>query len=133
MDDIKTVDDQYGNLIRCCNNGRRIVLSLKLAAEKRARRLGFINISTQTFFVRRNSKKHLFIKLNAYGFNYKILSETSNFDKVRLDDEKFSWIIPVKYILENGVFLNFLNKGGFELQIFISLSKIESYKRNKNF
>lgn len=127
-DRISTISDEFANNLILANNDVRLIIYLKLKAEKRKRKLGIINIATRTFYAKRNSKKHLFRKNESYGFNHKLLSETKRFDKVRLQDENSEWLIPVSYILENGSFLHF--KGdGFERQIFIPLQKIVSFKR----
>ncbi len=128
-EEIKSLSDDFGNLLVVKNNGKRVIVSLKLVSEQRYRRVGVINIARKTMEVRRNSGKHLFRKMSAYGFNHKLLSDAKLFEKVRLIDEKSEWVIPVKFILDNGKFLNFRANGGFELQIFIPLTDIEEFKR----
>jgi len=132
-DIIKSASDDLGNLLVCKNNGKRILLSLKLISERRYRKIGVINLAQKTLSVSRERKKHLFRKSGSYGFNHKLLNETKQFDKVRLNDEVSEWLIPVKFILENGHFLNFVNHGGFELQIFIPLHMIDEFKRENKF
>jgi hypothetical protein len=103
-------------------------IKLKLSAEKRKRNVGTLDFSTRTLWVTRERQKHLFRKMNAYGLNHYLLKEAKLFDHVRLKDETNDWCIPREYILDKGNFLNFSNHGGFELQIFVRLSDIESYK-----
>ena len=131
-DKIVTVSDEYGNNIILHNNDARMVVYLKLKSESKKRRLGIINFATRTLYVKRNSAKHLFRKDSSYGFNHKLLSETKKFDSVRLQDENSEWLIPVKFILDNGSFLHF-KADGFERQIFIQLNKIYDFKRENKF
>lgn len=127
-DKINAISDEYGNNLYVHNNGVRILIFLKLKQEARKRRLGVINLDTKTFYVKRVRAKHLFNKNQSYGFNYKLLSEAKKFDKVRLQDDFNEWLIPVKYILDNGSFLHFKGEG-FERQIFIELSSINEFER----
>ena len=132
-DIIKSVSDDYGNLIVCKNNGTRIILSLKLVEEQRYRKIGVINLAQKTLSVKRKRDKHLFRKLGAYGLNHKLISDTKLFNKVRLSDEHSEWLIDNDFILKNGEFLHFKNPQGFELQTFISLHSIEQFKRQPKF
>ena len=125
---VNTISDEYGNNVVIKNNGARIILSLKLRSESRSRRIGTINIGTNTMYVKRVREKHLFQKNRSYGFNYKILIEAKKFDKVRLTDEHNEWLVPVDFILKNGRFLHFM-KEGFEKQIFIQLSAMSEFER----
>ncbi len=61
--------------------------------------------------------------------NHYILKEAKLFDMVVLNDEHSTWNIPREFILSKGNFLNFSNHGGFELQIFISLTDIDTFKK----
>lgn len=131
-DAIRTVGDDFGNLIKCANNGKRIIISLKLASETRHRKLGVINLAQRSMQIKRNSAKHLMKKFNGYGFNYKLLADSKLFDTVRLSDENADWVIPKEFILENGKFLNF-KKQGFELQVFTPLDQIEQFKKQPKF
>ncbi len=132
-DVIKSLTDEVGNQLVCRNNGKRIIMSLKLVKEDRHRRIGIINIATKTMEVRRKRDRHLFIKGNSYGFNHQLLADAKLFDKIRLFDEIGEWLIPKAYILTNGSFLNFINKGGFERQTFVTLEEIEQFKRKPKF
>jgi hypothetical protein len=124
----RTIDDERGNLLRVANNGKRIVVSLKLASEERYRKLGFINLKQKVMNITRNSKIHLMRAIGGYGFNYRLLDEAKKFENIRLKDENSEWLIPRGYVLEKGSFLHFLAQG-FEKQIFISLTDIEQFKR----
>ena len=126
----KSISDDYGNLLISKNNGKRIIVSLKLVKESKSRRIGVINIARKSIDMERNSGKHLFLKTNSYGFNHNLLKKTQLFESIRLRDEKNEWFIPVSYVLEKGHYMNFLNSGGFVLQIFVSLEEIEQFKRN---
>lgn len=125
---IRTIDDERGNLLLTKSNGKRILLSLKLAAERRYRNLGFINIATKALHVRRDTGKHLMRAINGYGFNYKLLADAKKFDKIRLKDTNSEWVIPREFILSKGAFLHFLGQG-FEKQIFIALDAIQEFKK----
>ena len=46
---IKSVSDDYGNLIISKNNGKRIVVKLKLISEKTYRTIGTINKAIQCY------------------------------------------------------------------------------------
>lgn len=129
-DTTKSVSDEFGNLLISRTNGKRVLISLKLVAEKRPRKIGTINIAQKTIDMERVRNKHLFRKSNSYGFNHNLLKKTLLFDKVRLRDDQNEWLIPKDFILENGHFLNFKNQGGFELQIFLPLEMMEQFKRN---
>lgn len=128
-DVIKSKSDDKGNLLILKNNGKRIILILKLRTHKKLRRIGVVNLKRKVFEVKRKRDKHLMRVNQSYGFNHKLLADAKLFDKIRLMDEHAEWLIPVSYILENGTFMNFINKGGFELQIFIPLHTIEHFKK----
>lgn len=121
--------DDSGNLMRMYfypdTNMSRVTLELK--AEKRERELGVIDHKTKRLECRRDRSKHLFLKFNAYGLNYSLIDDPM-IDKVFLYDDKNRWILPKNVIKEKGKFMNFKNKGGFELQIFVPLDEIDEYR-----
>jgi hypothetical protein len=125
--DIKHKIDPSGNILRAYWYGDVSRVTLSLKEENRERELGVINHVKRRFEIKRDPKKHLFLKFNAYGLNHALLSD-GLFDSVLIDDTKNKWEVPNDVIVNNGRFLNFKNNGGFELQIFIPLSKIEKYK-----
>ena len=127
-DVVKSISDEVGNLVIVKNNGKRIILTLKLVAETRFRKIGVVNLAQKSFEVKRKREKHRFRKTNSYGFNSKLLHDAKLFDTIRLSDETARWVIPVSFVLENGTYLNF-KKEGFETQIFINLDKIEPFKK----
>lgn len=126
---IKSISDEQGNLLILKKNDKRTILSLKLKAHTKVRRIGTINLQRKIFEVRRRRAKHLLRVNQSYGFNYKLLAVAKTFTKVRLCDEFNEWLIPVQHILDNGSFLWFKDPEGFERQIFIQLSQIEEFKR----
>lgn len=128
-DEIKTVSDDRGNLLKCFNNGKRIRLFLKLVSEPKSRNIGTINPARKVLEVKRTRALHLFRKNDSYGFNHKLLSDSKLFENVRLMDDHGEWLIPKQYILDNGSFLHFLAHGGFELQIFLPLDKMNDFKK----
>jgi hypothetical protein len=120
------------------SNGNKIVIDhfngyanikLKLSSETRQRNIGTLDIINKILYVTRQKDKHLFRKMNAYGLNHHIIKEAKLFDVVRLNDENATWDIPREFILDKGKFLNFSNHGGFELQIFINLGDIDTFKK----
>lgn len=132
MDNIRSVEDEIGNLLLCKDNGSRITVSLKLKSERRYRKLGIINREQKSISIKRNSGKHLMRKFSGYGFNHKLLVDSKTFDTIRLSDENSSWTIPKQFILDNGKYLNFKSQG-FELQIFISLNDINQFLTKPKF
>lgn len=129
---VRSRSDEKGNLLVWSDNDVRIMVSLKLKAESKRRRIGTINLRQKTIDIKRERKRHLFYTTQSYGFNHVLLSQTKTFEWVRLIDDKAEWKIPVKFILEKGHYMNHL-KQGFELQIFIKLSEIEQFIVKKTF
>lgn len=130
----KMVDEQ-GNTILIVRNDNIITLWLKLKSETRKRKIGFVNTNTKVLYITRVREKHLFRKMNAYGFCYTILKDAKKFNQIRLKDDWFEWLIPVEFILnkENAKYLHFKGNGGFELQVFMSLETLEQFKRPERF
>jgi hypothetical protein len=123
------IDDSSENYLHIKQNDKIIIVSVKLGSETKTRRIGRVTKSTKTIEIRRIRDKHLFRKGNSYGFCFYVLKYQDSFDWVRLsDDAGGQWKIPVQYILDNGSFLNFMNNGGFELQIFLSLEQMAQFK-----
>lgn len=117
--------DTHGN--RLYSKGATVYLRL---AKGEHRKLGVIDPKQKVFAVKRERIKHLFRKNNSYGFNHHFLSTpTIAFDKILLEDDYGKFLIPVKYVMENGKFLNFLQKG-FERQLFLQLERIETFKQD---
>lgn len=134
-DNIAARMDEMGNSITAIRKDNIIVLFLKLKSETRKRKVGFVNTNTKTLHIARVRAKHLFRNYNAYGFCYQIIHDAKLFDKVRLKDDWFEWLIPTEFILnkENNKFLHFKGNGGFELQVFVSLDTLEQFKRPERF
>lgn len=122
------IDDTGLNKLMVKQNDKLIILTLKLGNLK-PRHIGTVTKSTKTVqMVRDRTKNHLFREGNAYGFGYYVLKNQSCIDWVRLsDNENNYWKIPVKYIIENGRFMNFKQQG-FELQKFVSLNELEQFR-----
>jgi hypothetical protein len=117
--------DTHGN--RLYSKGATVYLRL---SQGEHRKLGVIDPKQKVFAVKRERAKHLFRKNNSYGFNHHFLSTpTVAFDKILLEDDYGKFLIPVKYVMENSKFLNFLQKG-FERQIFLQLERIETFKQD---
>ncbi len=126
---IKSLSDSYGNCIIGKNNSKRIIVSLKLTTETKHRRLGVINLAQKSINITRKRSKHLYRKMNSYGFNDALLRNTKHFDTIRLSDEYECWKIPVIFILEYGEYLHHLQQG-FERQRFVSLVQLHQFKVN---
>ena len=131
----KHLDDNQGNNLITRRQGKFISLMLRLSSETFNRKVGKINVDTKVLHIERVRAKHLFRKLNAYGICYKIIEDGKLFDKIRLKDDKAEWLIPKSWVLqkENQTFLHFQGNGGFELQVFLPLDKIEQFKRPVRF
>lgn len=132
QEQLRTKTDEFGNAILAKDNGVRIIIVLKLRGEGRSRRLGVLNIATNTLYIKRKRSQHLFKKNNSYGFNYHLLESAKRFEFIRLEDEYNEWLIPRQYLLEKGVFLHF-KQIGFERQIFVPLALLEEFKRKNKF
>jgi len=131
-DEVKSVGDEKGNLLVLKNNGKRVIVSLRLIGEgNRCRKVGIINLKQKRIEIRRNRAKHLFRKGDSYGVNYKLINDSTLFDFVSITDEFSRWVVPKQFIIDNGKILNFSNAGvGFEVQTFISLAQMEPFKKD---
>lgn len=120
--------DDSENYLQIKSNDKLIFLRLYLKGESKGRDIGTVTKSTRTIAMRRTRSKHLFKKLNAYGFNDYVLRNQSSVDWVRLSDDLGNhWKIPVNFILDSGTYLNFKGQG-FELQRFVSLDDLEQFR-----
>jgi len=135
MSNIATRMDEQGNSIIVMQDDNILTLYLKLKSEDKKRKIGFINVNTKVLHITRNRSRHLFRKLNGYGFCYQIIEDGKKFNKIRLKDDKCEWLIPTSFILDkkNAQFLHFKGNGGFELQVFLPLETIEKFKRPDRF
>jgi hypothetical protein len=104
-------------------------VSIYLAAERRKRKMGTINIAMKTISIDRKRGKHLHRSSQSYGFCHKLLSEGRLFTHVHLTDEHGTFLIPVRKILDSGKFL-FFKQQGFERQIFFPVASMEEYRIN---
>lgn len=106
-------------------------LYLKLKSEGRARQLGSLDLSTKTFWCKRNTSKHYHYATKSFGFNWTILQDDFlDIQKVRLVvDDEIHYEFPISLIKDYGRFLNFKQQG-FELQRFLSYELIKNYKVN---
>jgi hypothetical protein len=120
------IDDSGDNKLMVKQNTKLYTITLKLGITKK-RHIGTVTKSTRTIEMVRDRDKHLFLKINGYGFNHYILKNQTSIDWVRLSDNTGShWKIPVKFILEKGKFLHFKGQG-FELQQFVSLIDLKPF------
>lgn len=108
---------------------KKIYLHLK--GEEFQRLVAEIDPNNRTMFLKRDRNKHFHFQMMSYGFNYSILKDTKNTDNILLqvrdgDDNEY-YMLPRKFILENGVVKEF-SKVGFEIQIFLRVEYLEKFK-----
>jgi hypothetical protein len=118
--------DDFGNTLIKYSDGS---IALKLVTENgRERNLGLI-IDDSFHTYRKFS--HIHHKSKSYGFNWAILNK-SKFEWVVLElEDGNSYKIPKQTILKIGKVLRFKNTeegDSFELQIFLPIAIIETYK-----
>lgn len=108
-------------------------LLLHLVSEKKPRHIGEVDTKQRTLLVQRDRAKHLFLKNNSYGFNYKIISSFEPVDRVLLHETDGSnnnyFLIPEQVVREESKTMNFKQQG-FELQVFLEYAKIKQYAVN---
>ena len=128
---MKIIKDSYGNAIYDKNN----TIFLALAEGSRLLRIAKINKAKNALEMFRDYEQHLFKKANSYGFNYELLVATK-LKYVLLKTticlpnkhiKKEEFLIPIDVLIEKGEFL-FFKQQGFEIQIFLSLEKLEKYR-----
>lgn len=124
------IDENGDNKVMIKSTSKTKTVFLLLKGEGRSRKIGTITLSTKAITIKRKREEHLFRKGNSYGFNSWVLREAQDFHTIMLNDELCHWRIPVKFILENGKYLNF-SQNGFELQQFVSLEQIEQFRVKK--
>lgn len=108
-------------------------LYLKLKSEDKHRQLGIVDFQKRTFYCKRNTKKHLHLKTDSFGFNWNILQDPFlGIDYVHLTvDEEHRYLISKTVISDLGKFLNFKSQG-FELQKFVSNKILRKYNLKKD-
>ena len=119
--------DSNGNSIYDIEKAKGFDYYIKLQNEKRARKLGTLNW-LGIFEIKRDREKHLFEKLQAYGFNDFLLRTVLQPDMIVIIKEKWrtkKLKTTVETILREGQYLHFLTQG-FEKQIFLPLTKFEN-------
>jgi hypothetical protein len=119
--------NETNNKIHIQSTDKTAVIFLELESESKKRKIGVVTKSTKTLSIKRDRGLHLFRNGNAYGFNEYILKEAKIFDTISLRDNIHSWKVPVKFILENGTYMNFKQQG-FELQLFVTLAQLEQFR-----
>ena len=123
---IKSVKDENGNIICTKNNGKRIIVYLKVPKFLKIKKIGTINIDKKTLTIKRTREKHLFRKYNAYGLNVYLLRNAKTFDKIKIIDNYNTFYFSLAWANENVKYLTF-SKAGYELQGFISLQQLEQF------
>lgn len=124
---IKSIEDNNGNIICTKNNGKRIIVYLKVPKFLKIKKIGTINIAKKTLTIKKTREKHLFKKYNAYGLNVYLLRNAKTFDKIKIIDNYNTFYFSLEWALENIKYLTF-SKAGYELQGFISLQQLEPLK-----
>jgi hypothetical protein len=100
---------------------------LKLKAEQRSRLIGDCMFIERTMYVKRDSSKHLMLKINAYGFNWEVINDPMlHIQNINMTIDDTQYLVPKKVLMEEGMFLNF-KQAGFELQKFLPMSVIAKY------
>lgn len=125
---IKSIEDNNGNIICTKNNGKRIIIYLKLPKHLKIRKIGTIDIIKKQLTIKRIKEKHLFRKYNGYGFNVYILRNAKTFETIKLIDNYNTWIFNRDFAEQNIKYLTF-SKQGFETQGFLSLEQLEQFKK----
>jgi len=115
--------DTDGNTIKVTPTTKGATIKLYLSKEGRWRLIGNVDYVNRILKVRRKKDKHLHYKTGSYGFNYHILSHAKHFDHVEVTDEDGTYKHSVKYLLNIGTFLYFLQQG-FERQLFVTLESL---------
>lgn len=122
--------DERGNELRVYQDHELtphiLELCLFIRSERKERKLGIVNKKARALAITRDRNKHLHFKSNSYGFNYMLLNEAQTFDVVLIRDEIGTYKVPRHILLRNGEYLYFKQKG-FEKQIFVPLSIIETF------
>lgn len=124
---ITSIKDDRGNIITTKNNGKRIIVYLKVPASLKLKKIGTINLAKRQMTIKRTFEKHLFKKYNAYGFNVHIIRNAKTFDTIKLVDNYNTWIFSKEFAEVNMKYLTF-SKQGYELQGFLSLQQLEPFK-----
>ena len=115
-------------------NGNKLIadnkqIKLKIKGHNRLRKLFDVVKENDYIYTKRNRGKHLLYASNSYGFNWDVLTSAKVVKNVLLEDDKGSYLIPIKKIISDGHFLHFKKKQ-FELQIFLGLDEIEKHRVN---
>jgi hypothetical protein len=124
---IKNIKDDKGNIICTKNNGKRIIVYLKVPRFLKIKKIGTVNISKKLLTIKRIKEKHLFKKYNAYGLNVFLLRNAKTFDKIKIVDNYNTYYFSLAWANENIKYLTF-SKAGYELQGFLSLEQLEPFK-----
>jgi len=118
-EEVKENVDKLGN--RWFVDGNTVFL--RLAEEKISRKLGVL--FDNRFIVYRNRERHLMRNTNSYGFNEQVIN-TLEVDFVDIYEEKQMFRVPKEILLTQGE--NVEAHDGFEKQIFLPISIIETFK-----
>ena len=106
---------------------------LKLKKESKKRSLGNLYFKSRSFYVIRDSEKHLHRASKSFGFNWTILNDPFlDIQNIYLRVDKVNkYIIPISIFKEYGFFLNF-KESGFEKQKFLKYEFIKNFKVEDN-
>jgi hypothetical protein len=110
---------------------------LHLMAEKNPRLIGECDRNQKLMFMKRDWDKHYHFQMRAFGFNWVVLKESQQFDRIllqikRSEDYYEYYLVPKKFILDFGQVKEF-NKTGFEIQIFLRAEYLEQFKTKERF
>jgi hypothetical protein len=126
---IHSKKDYTGNELRVYRDSTApevLDIRLYVKAKKEERKLGLVDKEKRTLYISRDRSKHLLTSNNSYGFNYLLLNEAKTFDIVLIRDSVSAFRVPRSVLLNKGEFL-FFKTQGFEKQIFVPLSVLDSF------
>ena len=113
--------DEAGNRLVSLNGKWELVLK-----DKPRRMLGVLKDGT--FSTSRKRDKHVYRRLDAYGFCDVLFDKLPKGTRLKITDEKGVYIIPVDKVNKNKIYDSFEKSEGFEKQAFLDIDFIEKHK-----
>jgi|688.fasta_scaffold1367623_1 hypothetical protein len=117
--------DLFGNYLEFETSEFGTQVYLYLKEENRKRNIAKYEEATKTLLFSRDREKHLFRKINGYGFCYALIHLTDFCENIVVYDDFETFKITKSTLNKYGQIYNFKNHGGFETQIFISLENLK--------
>lgn len=116
--------DLFDNFLEIETNEFGVQIYLYIKEENRKRNIARYDEETKTLFFLRDREKHLFRKINGYGFCYDLIHLEDFCENIVVFDNFETFRITKSTLNKHGEIMNFKNHGGFETQIFISLENL---------